>query len=620
MNWAHLRCFLWLRWRIRVNQLRKGGVANAVLLAIVAVCLGLFAVSLFVSAFLVGVLALPHAPPSVLMYIWDGLVVVFLFSWGIGLITELQRSEILSLEKFLHLPVSPSGAFVINYLSSLVSLTLLLFFPAMFALCLALVFAKGAAMLLLLPVLAAFLLMVTALTYQFQSWLASLMINKRRRRTIVVAVTAGFILLFQVPNLINMMMPWQKMQTDEVGKLIAEEQVEQAQASALPDPAERSRRFQEIRDKYAPLQKEARERRDESRRHTWERVEDTFRLVNVIVPIGWLPLSAMDLAQGDFLIAVLGFTGMSLIGAGSLWRSYRTVMRVYTGQFTSGSKKAAIAAPPRKEGKQVAATAGLIEKKLPWVSERAAAIALVGFRSLTRAPEAKMLLLTPIILIFVFGSMVFTHSLNLPEMARPLLPFGAFSVTLLSMVGLVGNQFGFDRSGFRVFVLCPARRRDVLLGKNLAVAPLALGLGLLMAVGVEIAYPMRFDHFLAVLLQFLSMFLLYCLLANCLAILAPMPIAAGSLKPANPRLIPILLQIAFLFLFPMVLAPVLLPLGVEFLLNQLEWGQGVPFDLLLSLLTCVGAVYFYRLVVDVQGRWLHAREQKILEVVTSKAE
>ena len=36
-------------------------------------------------------------------------------------------------------------------------------------------------MLVVLPLLAAFLLMVTGISYQFQGWLAALMVNKRRR-------------------------------------------------------------------------------------------------------------------------------------------------------------------------------------------------------------------------------------------------------------------------------------------------------------------------------------------------------------------------------------------------------------------------------------------------------
>ena len=54
------------------------------------------------------------------MYAWDALIVAFLLFWGIGLLTELQRNDPLSLSKFLHLPVSVNSAFLINYLSSLV--------------------------------------------------------------------------------------------------------------------------------------------------------------------------------------------------------------------------------------------------------------------------------------------------------------------------------------------------------------------------------------------------------------------------------------------------------------------------------------------------------------------
>ncbi len=45
---------------------------------------------------------------------------------------------------------------------------------------------------------------------------------------------------------------------------------------------------------------------------------------------------------------------------------------------------------------------------------------------------------------------------------------------LFGFVQLMANQFGFDRDGFRVFVLCAAPRRDILLGKNLAFVPVAL--------------------------------------------------------------------------------------------------------------------------------------------------
>ena len=77
------------------------------------------------------------------MYAWDGLIVAFLFFWGIGLMTELQRTEPLSLSKFLHLPVSVNGAFLINYLSSLLRLSLIVFVPVMLGFGLALVCDQG---------------------------------------------------------------------------------------------------------------------------------------------------------------------------------------------------------------------------------------------------------------------------------------------------------------------------------------------------------------------------------------------------------------------------------------------------------------------------------------------
>ena len=208
MIWEHTKAFVWLRWRLLVNQWRRGGALNSALMMIVAVAALVTAIPLFVACYALGVYAIPKAAPAHLMYAWDGLIAGFLLFWGIGLLTELQKTESLALSKFLHLPVSPTGAFLINYLSSLLRLSLIVFGPMMLGFALALVAAKGMLMLPALPLLAAFLLMVTALTYQFQGWLASLMSDPRRRRTVIVAATAVFFLIFQLPNLLNFLAPW----------------------------------------------------------------------------------------------------------------------------------------------------------------------------------------------------------------------------------------------------------------------------------------------------------------------------------------------------------------------------------------------------------------------------
>jgi hypothetical protein len=617
VNWQHFQTFLWLRGRLFVNQMKRGGMANAIILGVMAVCGGFFAAGLFVTFLLVGLFALPEASPAVLLYVWDGLVFVFLFFWVLGLLMELQRSEVLSLDKFLHLPVSLRGAFLINYLSSLFNLTLFLLLPGMIALSLALVIVKGPALLMQFPLLAAFVFMATAVTYQFQGWLASLMVNKRRRRTVIVVVTMVFVLLLQLPNLVNIMRPWEGLNQDQFAAQMQAQQAElqrQLQVREI-DAQEYHRRLLETQQEYH-------DRTEEASSQLLARVERVFRLVNMVFPPGWLPLGTSAAAEGSIPTALLCAAGMTLIGGASLWRAYRTTLRLYTGQVTSGKRAAAA---PAKVARPAAGTAhpsaGLMERRLPWVPERAAAVALSSLCSLLRAPEAKMMLLSPLILVVIFGSLFLTRSANLPVMTRPLVAFGTMLMILLTTTQIAGNLFGFDRGGFRVFVLSAAPRRDILLGKNLAFAPLALGLGLLLLALLQVVQPLRLEHFVAAVPQFVFMYLPFCLLANFLSIFAPMPIRSGSFKPMNPKGMAILLHLAFAFLTPLVLAPALLPLGAEFALEELgEVPEWVPICLVLSLLECVAAVYIYRLILGWQGSLLQARERKILELVTTRAE
>ena len=208
MNREHLRAFLWLRWRLRVNQFKKAGTLNLVLVAIAAAFAALAGVGMFFLGFAVGLLVLPKAPPVVRLYVWDGIVLAFLFTWMIGMMADIQRSDALSIDKFLHLPVSPVGAFVVNYLSSLVSLTLIIFAMAMTGLLLGQLFAHGRVCCSGSRV-AAFPAGGDgpSRTSSRGGW--RLMANPRRRRTIIVFLTGGVIFLAQAPNLVNVIRPWE---------------------------------------------------------------------------------------------------------------------------------------------------------------------------------------------------------------------------------------------------------------------------------------------------------------------------------------------------------------------------------------------------------------------------
>jgi ABC-2 type transport system permease protein len=612
MNRQHLGAILWLRWRTTVHQTRRAGVASVVILAILGALVAAASVGFFFLGLFGGIAAFSRISPESVMLLWDGVAVTFLFFWMIGLVTELQRSEVLSLQKLLHLPVSPAGAFAINYVGSLASLSLAIFLPGMVGLSIAQVVVKGPAALLMFPLLAGFLLMVTAITYQFQGWLASLMVNKRRRRTVIAVVTVSLMLISQLPNLLNNYFwsghghrdaLWTKHRED-VARL------DRARETGEITSEQYGSLYESSRSEYA-------RESGEQKRERKERVLLIAQRVNLLVPLGWLPLGAMGCARGSLLSALLGTLGAGLIGAASLRRSYRTTLRLYSGHFTSGRGRR----PPAPTPAQVApAGTGFLERDLPGLSGHAAAVALVNFRSLTRAPEAKMALLTPVILVLLYGSMMLTRHVGPPEAARPFMGLAASAMVLLSLSQLIGNQFALDRDGFRALVLSPSPRRDILLGKNLSLAPPALGLGLLLLAAAQAVYPMRIDHLLAAVAELGSTFLIFCMVANLASILVPVPLASGSLRPAHPKAGQVLVQLILLLVLPILIGLAVLPLGVELLLHHLGWMPAVPLYLICSLPELVAIAWVYRRVIGWQGRLLQAREQRILEVVTTRVE
>lgn len=614
MNREHLATFIWLRWRLMQNQWRRAGALNAILMMLFVGLSLVLAVPLGIGCFVLGLYAIPKAAPPELMYAWDGLVIALLFCWSVGLLAELQRTEALALSKFLHLPVSVEGAFLINYVSSLLCLSLIMFVPAMIGFCLALIRVKGPSLLISLPLLAAFLLMLTGVTYQFQGWLASLMSNPRRRRAVIVAATALFVLVFQLPNLINLVTPWGIHRRAEQSNKLSDElkALEQSFRAREFDAQEHVRRQQELMNRH----KDERQRADHE---TELKLAGGVRWVNLLLPIGWLPYGVMGAADGRLTPALLGIAGMTLIGGGSLWRAYRTTVRMYLGQFTAGKSQST--APPAARSNSGKREDALLEARVPGLSEPVAAIALAGLRSLVRAPEAKMMLLTPVLIGIITGAILLKNptGVPIPEMARPTIALGAMALVLFSMLQLMANQFAFDRDGFRVFALCAVPRRDILLGKNLSYVPLALGLAVIMLVMVQATCPLRLDHFVAMGPLAVSMYLLFCPLANLLSIYAPMPIAAGSMKPSNPRLVPIFLQMAAIFfLFPLSQLPIALPLGLEVLLKHLNWIDRAPVGLMLALVECAAVLFFYRFCLNWQGTLLESREKRILEVITGR--
>ena len=583
MNWEQLKTILWLRWRLTRNQSMRGSSLGA----IIPVLIGLGAIMLggacFAGALLAAAFGLSQASSTVIMGVWFGVTVVFIFFWMIGLLTELQRSEMIDLQRLMHLPVALGQMFVINYLVSHFTLGIILAVPVMLGLGIGLVIARGPEMLLLIPLALSMVFMITAWTYCLRGWLATLMTNPRRRRTIIMGITVVFILLCQGPNLYFNVLNRQNHQ------------------SASGEEGQRQR----------------------AARHARE-VEMFHNLIAVqrFIPPLWVSVGAQGLAEGRTLPALFGTLGCLGIGALGLRRAYRGTVRFYHGE--TGGMAAARIKPVTTSIAAVAPAKGgsrFLELQLPAVPEQAAALALASFRSMLRAPEVKMAWGSSfLVTLFLGASFLFRSTLNMPDAAKPFMATGVVVFSIFMLAQFFANQFGLDRDGFRVLMLSPADRRLILLGKNLACLPVGAGFGVILLMLVSARLHLPCPIFVAALFQLATLLLLAGLVGNVLSILVPYRIQPGSLKPTKmPGLAMLVLMLCHL-LFPLAMTPVFVPPLAELAWRTAGWSNAVPVNLLFSiaLATLMGFVYWQTL--EPLGRLLQRRETKILGAVTAEVE
>lgn len=582
MDWSQLGTILWLRWRLSRNQWSRGGLFNAVLMMIVTVVLLVLGIISGIAGVLVGFFALAEMSPLRLLIAWDVFAGVFLLAWMIGLVSEIQRSETIDISRMLHLPVSLRDIFFVNFIASHLTFSIILFLPWTLGLCVGLTLSRGRFMIGLVPLVLGFVFMITAWTYCLRGWLVTLMVNKRRRRAIIAGITFAFVLLSQLPNLLPTVL-----HDHERGR----------PRTTLPAPPDEQTAARPAGgDKV--------------------RLPPAAMAAHKYVPFLWVGNGAMSLAEGHIWPAVLGAAGALGIGGLGLRRAYRTTLRFYQGQAT-GTKTV------RKERvtKAAAIRGSLLERGLPGVPDEAAAAALAFFRSLIRAPEVKMALATNFAVLLIFGAMILlrrSHALGDP--VKPFILSGALVFTFLGMSQLMFNQFGFDRGGFRQLVLLPVPRKWILLGKNLAFAPLAFGMGGTILVLATVALRISPVVFFAAVLQLAAAFLIVSLGGNLLSTLVPHHVAAGSLKRTKTSAMTTLLIFVSRLLFPAAMTPLLIPPALGLLVSHLDLLPAAPVNLLLSALLLGLLALLYRLSLAPLGELLQQREKKILQVVTEEVE
>lgn len=617
MNFKHLAALLRLRYQLSRNQVRKAGKLNVVLAMIGLVCAAMCSITAFFVGTIGGAFWFSEASTNVILVTWNIVIALFLLIWLIGLMVELQQTELMSLDKLLHLPISLRGAFFLNYTSSFFNTAFLLFVPAMIGLALGMVLARGFALAMAFPLILGFLFFITTVTYQVRGWLARIMENKRARGTVVAVITIFFVTASQIPNLINMRNKGQtesreieeKKQLDQLIELAVLE-VDAKVAAGQINPVFNG---WSLEDSKAELKAQAKFAREARRTDRWMGIINNVRTVDAYFPPGWLPLGVTRAAEGSFLFGLLSTLGMAAMGLVSLSCSYRSSMKRYTGVQKRARRK------KQKSKSDGQPTAEFLFKQIPFASEHVSAVAVASFRGLMRAPETKMVLLMPLIFGLLFASFILANNeMNLPSVYRPLVPIGVITVTMFAITSLLFNHFGLDRDGFRALVLSPVDRKDILIGKNISVAPLAFGMCLVLLLVIQFFAPLGPLVFMASVLQIPCVYLLYCVLGNFVSIFFPMGIKRGSMQPANPRFLPMLILMFGMMAGPgILLIPTMAACGIPILLELgLEYSMAWLY-LLLTIVQFVATLLAYRWLINHEGNWLWRRESRILDVVAN---
>jgi hypothetical protein len=587
MNWPQLQTILWLRWRLMCNQGRRSGGLGAVITVVIGIGAFLLAALCFAGALLGAVFGLDKASPTVVMMVWFGVTVFFLFFWMIGLLTELQRSETIDLQKLMHLPVALGQMFVVNYLVSHFTLSIVVIVPVMLGLGIGLAIARGPEMILLIPLALSMVFMVTAWTYCLRGWLATMMSNPRRRRTVIMFITMAFVLLAQGPNLYFNVFQHHNYSGGQT------------------------------------VTREERQRQNKERVASTKKMFDNLIAAQSYIPPLWVPAGARALADGNPLPALLGTLGCAGIAMLGLRRAYRNTVRFYLGETggTAAAKIKSAGEPKKISAPRPRNKKDFLELSIPFAPEQSSALALATLRSLLRAPEVKMAWATSFIVTVILGAtFIFRATANLSDAVKPFVATGSVVFPVFFLAQFFANQFGFDRDGFRALMLSPADRRLILLGKNLAGLPIAAAFGALLITLTAARLQLPPLTVLATLFQFASVLLMAGIAGNLLSILIPYRIQPGSMKPTK---MPGLAMVVLMFcqmLFPMAMLPVFAGPLLELFWRRSDFPAFAPVNLICSALLCGLMVFAYWRMLAPMGRLLQRRETKILGVITVEVE
>src|SRR6185437_758188 len=249
--------------------------------------------------------------------------------------------------------------------------------------------------------------------------------------------------------------------------------------------------------------------------------------------------------------------------------------------------------------------------EIPLLTPALSAVVEKELRYLLRNAQVRTLTLAPLILLVVrfmnrrrFGQSTALGS-EFSKYGEGLMATVGVLYVFLILSGLFGNQFALDHAGMRTLVLSPVDRKNILLGKNIAMSTLALVFsGGLLLINELIFRDISLSAFLFTLLSFSIFIPLMSVVGNSLSIRFPKRMRFG--KRLNSS------GVAGLLMIPTIIALTLAPLAAT---AAGYVAQSLLIEYVTLAVLAALSITFYLFVIDSQGDALQRREVEILEAV-----
>jgi hypothetical protein len=335
-----------------------------------------------------------------------------------------------------------------------------------------------------------------------------------------------------------------------------------------------------------------------------------FRHAEFVRYFRWTPPGAAAYALSRGLTSNLLFYALAVLAL-----SAYTIVLVVVAYWIA--RRAALGLDASKRGsiKETKAAASVYTGwELPVVSLSLSAVIEKELRYALRNAQLRMMALMPLILVviriantrrFAAGSNGAPTPENFLYYAQDLMASGGVLYVFLVLSGLSCNLFAFEEAGMRALILAPVDRRKILLGKNVAVAILALAFtAALLLVNQIIFRDLTLHGLLFAVINFLIFGALISVIGNWLSIRFPKRMKFGKRMNVS--------GVVGLLMIPMIMLLSIPPLAAA---SAAYLSQSLLIEYATLLTLAAFSVALYALSIGSQGELLQRREIEILEAV-----